>query len=174
MEVNGYVPCSSAESEISYTLRFADNTKWVTIASEAYEQGKQFSQTDTGRIAEMLNTTCINTIFVDSDFAILDLYDERCQKADSLIIGRADDYFGDDIYQPLEKPWTPFLEDSFSFTQLLEVQNGDYVFIEDGLTELADIIGIDKKISLFPKKMQLKMIKALSFLFLKKQGHQSL
>ena len=87
MEANGYVPCSSDESEISYILRFADNTKWVTITSEAYEQGNQFSQTDTGRIAEMLNTTCINTIVVDSDFAILDLYDESGQKADSLIIG---------------------------------------------------------------------------------------
>ena len=145
MEANGYVSCSSDESEISYILRFADNTKWVTITSEAYEQGNQFSQTDTGRIAEMLNTTCINTIVVDSDFAILDLYDESGQKADSLIIGRADDYLGDDISQPLEKTWTPFLEDNFSFTQLLEVQNGDYVFIEDGLTELADIIGIDKR-----------------------------
>ena len=113
MKDNGYVPCRSDESEISYILRFADNPKWVTITSEAYEQGNQFSQTDTGRIAEMLNTTCINTIVIDSDFAILDLYDESGQKADSLIIGRADDYLGDDISQPLEKTWTPFLEDSF-------------------------------------------------------------
>lgn len=142
MKREGYVPCNGDDSEISYILRFADNCKWVTITSEAYEQGNQLSQTDTGRIAKMLNATCINTIVIDSDCAIMDLYDESGKKADSLIMGRADDYFGDDIPYPSEQLWSPLLEDGCTWEQLSEVRNGDYVFVENGLTELASIIGI--------------------------------
>ena len=61
MKKNGYVPGNSDESEVSYILRFADNCKWVTITSENYDEGNQLSQTDTGRIAKMMKTTCINT-----------------------------------------------------------------------------------------------------------------
>ena len=103
MAEDGYVACDSDESELSYILRFADNCKWVAITSEAYEQGNQTSQKDTGRIAKMLGTNCVNTVVIDSDCAIMVLYDEKGKKADTLILGRADDYFGDDIPQPSEK-----------------------------------------------------------------------
>ena len=103
MKGEGYVICDCDESELTYILRFADNCKWVTITSEKCEQGNRLSQQDTGRIAKMLKTTCVNTIVIDSDFAVLDLYDESGEKADSLILGRADDYFGDDIPEPSEK-----------------------------------------------------------------------
>ena len=100
MGEEGYVTCDSDESELSYILKFADSCKWVTITSESYEQGNQTSQKDTGRIAKMLDTTCVNTVVIDSDCAILELYDKSGKKADTLAIGRADDYFGDDIPQP--------------------------------------------------------------------------
>ncbi len=149
MKKNGYVSSNSDESEASYILRLADGCKWVTITSEAYEQGNQFSQTDTGRIAKMLKTVCINTTVIDSDCATLDFYDESGKKKDSLIMGRADDYFGDDIPKPLESVWTPFLEGGYGWKQLLDVRNGDYVFVEEGLAELASIIGLDSEGILF-------------------------
>ena len=80
MAEDGYVACNSDESELSYILRFADNCKWVTIISEAYEQGNQTSQKDTGRIAKMLGTNCVNTVVIDSDCAIMVLYDEKAKK----------------------------------------------------------------------------------------------
>ena len=64
MKEEGYVICDCDESEITYILRFADNCKWVTITSEKYEQGNRLSQQDTGRIAKMLKTTCVNTILL--------------------------------------------------------------------------------------------------------------
>ena len=142
MKEEGYVICDCDESEITYILRFADNCKWVTITSEKYEQGNRLSQQDTGRIAKMLKTTCVNTIVIDSDFAVLDLYDESGEKADSLILGRADDYFGNDIPEPSEKLWLQFLSAGSTWEQVIEVKKGEYVFVEEGLAKLAPIIGI--------------------------------
>ena len=47
----GYVTCDSDESEVSYILKFADNCKWVTLASDAYKQGNTNSPNDAGRNA---------------------------------------------------------------------------------------------------------------------------
>ena len=149
MAEEGYETCNSNESEISYFLKFADNCKWVTITSEAYEQGNEKSKNDTARIAKMLKTTCINTEVIDSDCAILELYDKNGKKADTLIMGRADDYFGVDIPEPTESVWIPLLMEGFSWNQLLDVRNGDYVFIEEGLSKIAPIIGLDSDGILF-------------------------
>ena len=149
MEKNGYVTSSSDESEVSYILRFSDECKWVALTSEAYEQGNQHSQSDTGRVAKMLKTTCINTTVIDSDCAALDLYDKSGKKKDSLIIGRADDYFGDDTPDPIESAWVPLLEKVYSWRQLMEVRNGDYIFVEEGLSKIAPIIGMDSEGILF-------------------------
>lgn len=143
MKKNGYVTCNSDESEVSYILRFSDECKWVTLVSEAYEQGNQLSQSDTGKIAKILKTVCINTTVIDSDCATLDLYDKSGKRKDSLIMGRADDYFGDDIPEPIENVWSPLLEKGYLWGKLLDVRNGDYVFVEEGLAKIAPILGID-------------------------------
>ena len=151
MKKNGYVICNSDESEISYILRFADDFKWVTITSEAYEQGNRFSQTDAGRIAKMLKTVCINTTVIDSDCAILEMYGADEKKVDTLIMGRADDYFGEDIPLPSESAWEPFLADKSLWEKLCEIvkDSEGYTFVEEGLTKLAPIIGMDSENILF-------------------------
>ena len=143
MAEEGYVTCDSDESELSYILRFADNCKWVTITSEAYEQGNEVSKKDTGRIAKMLGTPCVNTVVIDSDCAILELYDKNGKKADMFTIGRADDYFGDGNPQPSEKVWKPFISKESSWEQFTQVCGSDEVFVEDGLSKLAPIIGMN-------------------------------
>ncbi len=149
MKENGYVCCESDESELSYVIRFADNCKWVTICSESYEQGNQISQKDSGRIAKMLNTVCVNTTVIDSDCAILDLYDDNGKKADSLVLGRADDYFGDDIPLPSEKIWKAFLTNGCSWKQFTEICSSEKVFVEESLLSLASVIGMDNDNILF-------------------------
>ena len=143
MAEEGYVTCNNDESELSYILRFANNCKWVTITSEAYEQGNEKSQKDTGRIAKMLKTSCVNTTVIDSDCAIMDLYDKNGKKADTIIMGRADDYFGDDIPSPSEKKWKPFLCSGSTWEQFEKVRKEEYVVVEEGLARLAPLIGID-------------------------------
>lgn len=58
-------------------------------------------------------------------------------------MGHADDYFGDDYPDPSEKPWGMFLADGTTWERFMEVRNGDYTFVEDGLAELAPLIGMD-------------------------------
>lgn len=146
MKKEGYMTCNSDESEKSYILRFADNCKWVTITSEDYEEENQVSKKDTGRIAKMLKTTCINTVVIDSDCAVMDLYSADGKKADTLIMGRADDYFGEDIPLPSESAWKPFLADGSSWKKLCEIvkDSEGFTFIEEGLSELAPLIGMDE------------------------------
>ena len=143
MAKEGYEVCEPECAELSYVLAFADNCKWVTISSEAYEQGNRTSQADTARIAKMLGTYCVNTIVIDSDCAMLDLYDDNGKKADTLVMGRADDYLGDDIPAPVKALWEKFLSADSTWEQFISVVQGNYVFVEDGLSELAPVIGMD-------------------------------
>ena len=143
MKKDGYEVCEADCAELSYVLAFADNCKWVTISSEAYEQGNRTSQADTARIAKMLGTYCVNTIVIDSDCAMLDLYDDKGKKADTLVMGRADDYLGDDIPAPAKAVWEKFLSADSTWEKFISVVQGDYVFVEDGLSELAPVIGMD-------------------------------
>lgn len=143
MKKEGYEVCEADCAELSYVLAFADNCKWVTLSSEAYEQGNRTAQADTARIAKMLGTYCVNTIVIDSDCAMLDLYDDKGKKADTAVMGRADDYLGDDIPAPAKAVWEKFLSADSTWEQFISVVQGDYVFVEDGLSELAPVIGMD-------------------------------
>lgn len=168
MKEEGYVICDSDESEISYILKFGDNCKWVTITSETYEQGNQLSWQDTSRIAKMLKTVCINITVIDSDCAIMDLYNESGKKADSLIIGRADDYFGDNIPQPSENVWMQFLSSGRTWKQFIEICNADEVFIEESLSKLAETIGMNNENILFSAEDADEGDKNIVFLHFKK------
>lgn len=170
MKKEGYELCEADCAELSYVLAFADNCKWVTISSEAYEQGKQTSQADTARIAKMLGTYCVNTIVIDSDCAMLDLYDEKGKKADTAVMGRADDYLGDDIPAPAKAVWEQFLSSNITWEQFMSVVHGDYVFVEDGLSELAPVIEMDSGNILFEFEDANDDYENVQFLSFRKSG----
>lgn len=151
MEKEGYIPCDGDEAEKSYILKFADNCNWVTITSESYEQGNQTALSDTGRIAKMLKTSCVNTRVIDSDCAVMEMYGKSGKKANTLIVGDADEYFGDDTLKPSEKAWKPFLAEGMTWEQLCNILNNSegYTFVEDCLSALAPIIGMDDSNILF-------------------------
>ena len=149
MSDSGYTVCDSDESEMSYILRFAEKSKWVAIASELYGEGGQIAQADAGRIAKMLGTYCMNTEVIDSDCAAMSLYSNDGKEADMLLMGRYDDYFGDDTPEPNKKIWTQFLSDGSTWEQFTEILSGNYVFVEDGLAQLAPVIGMDSGNLLF-------------------------
>lgn len=143
MAKEGYEVCEPECAELSYVLAFADNCKWVTISSEAYEQGNRTAQADTARIAKMLGTYCVNTIVIDSDCAMLNLYDDKGKKTDTAVMGRADDYLGDDIPALAKAVWEQLVSPDSKWEKFISVVQGDYVFVEDGLSELAPVIGMD-------------------------------
>ena len=143
MADEGYVSCGGDEAEQSYILHFAENSSWVAIASEEYTPDGQKARADALRFAKLLKAPCVNTNVIDSDCAVMDVYGATGKKLDTLIMGRADDYFGDDYPNPSEKIWGMFLTDGTTWERFMEVRNGDYTFVEDGLAELAPLIGMD-------------------------------
>ncbi|MBQ5989793.1 MAG: hypothetical protein IJL67_09895 [Oscillospiraceae bacterium] len=143
MKREGYAVCETGEGEKEYSFSFSDEKgcRWVALYSESYEDGNQKAKADTSRIAGMLGTFCINTTVIDSDCAILELYDKSGSKVDNLIMGRAEDYFGENIPEPERNAWEPLLNNGVSWEQFIEIVHGDYVFVEDGLSKLSEIIG---------------------------------
>lgn len=150
MKEEGYVKCDEEESaEISYVFAFSENEKckWVTMSSESYETGNAKAEKDTSRVAKMLGTICINTVVIDSDCAILNLYDKSGKNADMFAIGIADDYLGDDIPEPKKEIWEKLLNEECNWEQLMEIcQESD---AEGGLSEIASIIDADEELILF-------------------------
>ena len=169
MSDSGYEVCGSDESEMTYILRFVDNSKWVAITSEEYEHSSETAQGDASIIAKMLGTYCMNTEVIDSDCAAIFLYNKDGKEADRLLMGRYDDYFGDDIPEPNEKIWTQFLSDGSTWEQFNEILGGEYVFVEDGLAQLAPVIGMDSSNLLFSAEDNINDESAV-FLDFKKTG----
>lgn len=168
MKENGFVVGNAEDHEISYVLAFADNCKWVSVSSEVYEQGNAFIQKDAGNIAKMLNTCCINVTVVDSDFAMLDMYSNKGKKLDTAVMGRADDYLGDDIPAPKKNAWSAILSEGSTWERFAEVQQGDYVFVEDGLSELAPLLGMNSRNILFDAEDANEFDENTCFLYFKK------
>ena len=121
MKKEGYVQCETDEGEISYSFAFSDNAdcKWVTMSSESYGEGNSKAESDTSRIAKMLGTTCINTVVIDSDCAILNLYDKKGNKVDMLVMGRADDYLGKYISDPERKVWESLIGEEYKWEEFI-------------------------------------------------------
>lgn len=168
MKENGFVVGNEDDHEISYALAFANNCKWVSVGSEVYEQGNATVQKDARNIAKMLNTCCINVTVVDSDFAMLDMYSNTGKKLDTVVMGRADDYLGDNIPTPKRTVWSALLSANSTWERFVEVQQGDYIFVEDGLSELAPLLGMDSRNILFEAADANESDENTCFLYFKK------
>lgn len=168
MKENGFVIGSEDDNEISYALLFSNNSKWVSVASEAYEQGNETVRKDATRLAKMMNAHCINITVVDSDFAMLDMYSNTGKKLDTAVIGRADDYMDDEIPAPKKTVWSDLLRKDSTWECFMAVQQGDYVFAEDGLKELAPLLGMDSQNILFDAEDATDSDENTCFLYFKK------
>ncbi len=147
MKKRGYGPSSEDDSSLSYILAFSENNKWATLSSSEYEAGGQTAQSDVKWFAEALKTCCISTAVVDSDFAILEMYNGTSSMIDRVIVGDGEDYgFANDSSTNGKRVcWEPLLTENSSFEQLSEIWNGDYTFAEEALGQMAPLLGMDSK-----------------------------
>ncbi len=143
MKKDDYVMCEADEGELSYAFSFADNSKWLTMSSESYNEGDNKASKDIATIARIFKTVCLKTVVIDSDCAIIDLFDSKGNKADTLVMGRADEYMGDDIQAPEKAMWESLMVENATWEKFISVQQGDYTFVEEGLSLLAPLIGVD-------------------------------
>lgn len=141
MNNDGYESCDDDSAELSYVFHFGG--KWVSVGSEKYEEGNDFSNNDAGRIAKMLSTFCMNTTVIDSDCAVIDLYDKTGKKTDTAIMGRADDHFGNDVTVPKKNCWSHIIAEDKTFDEFNDVFSRKFIFAEDGLAKLASILDMD-------------------------------
>lgn len=137
----GYVVCGEDSAEISYTLVFSKDRKWVSVLNPEYQPGAQDVLEDAGIFAENLKTNVVSVGLVDSDFAELKLFDSSGKLADTLILGES--------YMDVPSPngekdlWQPLLSANSTWKQVTEIQNGSYTFAEDALAEFAQLMGMD-------------------------------
>lgn len=139
----GYVTCNENSAEISYTLVFPKDRKWVSVLNPDYQPGAENVLKDAGFFAEALKTNVISVGLVDSDFAELKLFDSSGKLADTLILGES---YMDEPSSTGEKDfWQPLLTENSTWEQVTEIQNGSYTFTEDALGSFAPLIGMDSK-----------------------------
>ena len=147
MEKKGYTASTEDDSSLTYVLAFSENNKWITLCSADYESGGEDVKKDVQFLAESLKTCCISTSVVDSDFAILEMYNAASTLTDMVLVGDGSGYgFEDDTeFKGKKEAWEPLLTENNTWEQLSEIWNGDYVFTEEALSEMAPLIGMDSE-----------------------------
>ena len=137
----GYTVCSEDSAEISYTLIFSKDRKWVSVLNPEYQPGAENVLNDAGFFAEALKTNVVSVGLVDSDFAELKLFDSSGKLADTLILGES--YMDEPSPTGKKELWQPLLTENGTWEQVTEIQNGSYIFAEDALESFAQLIGMD-------------------------------
>lgn len=145
MRKAGYVPGDADDRALAYCLSFSENSKWAAVSAKNWNQNDIGVRFAVSRLAEILGTSCMYIMVSDSDFAMLELYDGSGAVVNSAAVGRPE------AEMPATDPekWKPYLHDGYTFDELEAVQNGDYVFVEDALTELAPVFGMNREQMLF-------------------------
>lgn len=137
----GYAVCGEDSAEISYTLIFSKDRKWVSVLNPEYQPGAENVLKDAESFAEALKTNVVSVGLVDSDFAELKLFDSSGKLADTLILGES--YMDEPSPTGKKELWQPLLTEDGTWEQVTEIQNGSYIFAEDALESFAQLIGMD-------------------------------
>lgn len=147
MEKKGYISSTKDDSSLTYMLAFSENNKWITLCSANYESGGESVKSDVQFLAESLKTCCISTSVVDSDFSILEMYNSTSSLTDMVVVGDGSGYgFEDDTeFKGKKEAWELLLTENNTWEQLSEIWNGDYVFTEEALSEMALLLGMDSE-----------------------------
>lgn len=162
----GYTAAKEEEdAELTYTLVFSKDRKWVTILSE----DEADTRSSAAEFAKALKTYAVVTELVNSDFAELSLFDGTGAHIDSLTLGES--YLEDAA--PMGEPsvWQPLMVGNWE--QVETIQNGSYTFAEDALAEFAPIIGMDGE-NILLEMTEMSMKKMLLYCIISGQRKRSL
>ncbi|MBE6900837.1 MAG: hypothetical protein E7478_00025 [Ruminococcaceae bacterium] len=140
MKKRGFVLCDQDEAVLSYALA-SGASGWVTLASEAYRDDLKIAQGDLKYIAKELRANSFSVEVVDSDFAVLTL-----NNGDTVIVGDGSCYGIEAPSRGDRKYWEPLLADGMTWQRFSETAQKDSVFVEDTLSEFADIIGVSPEL----------------------------
>lgn len=142
MRRRGFVPCLKNEAVMSYLLAFSGG--WATLTSEEYSVNSEKADEDAVQISSELKADTFVIEIIDSDFAILKLFDGS-GKADMVIVGDGSEYGFEKTPKGMRNRWEPLLTDGMAWEQISEVWEKNNVFVEDTLCESASMLGIEPK-----------------------------
>ena len=135
MKSKGYTTATEDTAELTYTLVFSKDRKWVTVLSEEDTD----TRSSAAEYAKALKTRVVMTELVDSDFAELSLFDATGAHIDTLTLGES--YLEDAAPMGEPSAWQPLMVGSWE--QVEAIQNGSYTFAEDAVADFAPVIGMD-------------------------------
>lgn len=142
MEKRGYKRATE-KSGSKYALAFSEGSDWVMLRRTAYGDGGFTHAEDAGWFSEAMQTHCVSAELVDSDFAVLELYSRSKEQTDMAVLGDASGYWGDgEPSRGLKKCWEPLLKEGYTWEDFQKVLTAEYVYAEDGLEEMAPLLGI--------------------------------
>ena len=145
MEQRGLVPVAEEDTSQAYLLAFSENGEWATLCSGDYESGGESVKKDVLFLAESLKTCCISTTVLDSDFAVLEMYNGISTLTDMVIVGDGDDYGFPDGSECRgnREYWKQYLIGGSTWEQISGIWDSDFTFVEDALAEMAPLLGMN-------------------------------
>ena len=150
IEKKGLFPATKEDAQFSYRLAFSDDCSWVTLSSTEYDVGMDSVELEAKKLAKAMKTYCIVTTIFDSDILLLKLFGATAKQTDRIAIGHPDvinEAFGFDSAKANGKMecWIPLLTEDNTWEHLKEIWSGTYVFVEEALSLMAPLLGMDLK-----------------------------
>jgi len=144
------VPTSKGEAQYSFSLTFSLNDDWVTLCSEEFDTDTDSFSTEVAGLSKSFKTCCIGTVVVDSDILYLFLHDVPSKRNDIVVVGNqefVEEITGMDytIHRGDPDCWNQLLTAGYSWEELTDVWDNEYVFVEEALIKMAPLIGIERK-----------------------------
>lgn len=139
MKKRGFVPCSEDQATASYILAYSEGG-WTTLANEEYKDNPKKAYEDSQQIATSMKTSSFSVEVVDSDFAVLKLFDGNF--SDEVVVGDGSGYGIEDPSRGNRECWEPLLAFGKMWEEFSQTAEKENTFVEDTLVELAEILGI--------------------------------
>lgn len=137
----GFEVCGKEEAEITYRLAFSEN--WVTFTRSEYKEQPNILNEDAEMLSRLLKTYAFTITVVDSDFALLSLFNNG-NLTDDAVVGMGEGY-GVEANPPQPSLWQPLLKSEYNVEELMKAWSEDEIFCESALGKSAPLFGIEKE-----------------------------
>lgn len=143
MKKKDFVPCEDDEAEKTYIAAFSEGQDWVTLVDMESSDNSKTLFNVAKAISSSMKLPCITEEVIDSDVAILKLFDKTGENADTIVVGDGESYGIGKAGEPDPECWKPLLKNRSDIEKLIAFSNDSDVFVEDSLSKIAALFGMD-------------------------------
>lgn len=164
MKKRGFEKCPENEAAVTYLLAFGGS--WAALVNEEYSENPRKAYEDSRKLSETIQSSAFTVEVVDSDFAVLTL-----QNGDTMIVGDGSGYGMERPVRGTRRYWEPLIAEGKTWRELSKICEKENIFVEDTLSELAEIFGIDPEL-IFADTYYLSEDENATALYFKKRGQK--